>query len=329
MDTATRRVFIVNSPRSGSTWLLWLLAHHPEIVGFEQSALFLMLKPLEEWFRDEWSGPRYGKGIIAIDPKLEDESPRVGPTRLDLGEVLSTDLFYDAFRTLAETAYQRILATKPGARVVAEQTPEHLDCADLILRIFPDAYFVHLVRDPRAVFSSRLASNESWAAGGFGSGCGAFAATWRRDVATGRAIREKTDRYREVRYESLLESGPRALADLHRFLGLDTDLDACEEALRRCSIDRMRKNAAAPAGFFRRGEATGWRSELSGRQVRVLEYLLGDLLDQLSYPRVYASAHRPWSLAAEERARAALRWTLGGSRRDFLRRIRNAIDVGA
>src|SRR5262249_11522215 len=42
----------------------------------------------------------------------------------------------------------------------------------------------------------------------------------------------------------------------------------------------------APRGFFRKGEVSGWKAEMSGSEVRALEHLAGELMRALGYETV-------------------------------------------
>ena len=75
----------------------------------------------------------------------------------------------------------------------------------------------------------------------------------------------------------------------------------------------------APAGFFRKGEVSGWKTELSPAEIRTVEYLGGDLMGELGYelqnPRPVPMPTRLRWRAFRERTGAGLRkwaWTDDG-----------------
>jgi hypothetical protein len=110
--------FLVGSPRSGTTAVAAALARHPEIAHFYEP-YFLW----ERWLRSHDDDH--------IDPE-----------------------------TVTSTAANRIreeydvFARKSSARVVVDKTPENAFRIEAIRRVFPEARFLHLVRDGRDVTAS-------------------------------------------------------------------------------------------------------------------------------------------------------------------------------
>lgn len=156
--------------------------------------------------------------------------------------------------------------------------------------IFPDARFVHLVRDPRAVIDSLLRvpfwkdtfrlESPAWR-GGLGE---ADLAAWRSRgtpealaavewgavlrTARQEAERVAEERYLEVRFEDFL-ADPHAMLDrLHSFAGLGRDPGAHETLDRRLDV---------------RDPGTGWRGRLSPSQVETIEALLREPMRELGY----------------------------------------------
>jgi hypothetical protein len=148
-----RRVFIVGCRRSGTTWTMLLLAQHGEVVAVQQADLFRRLEHFGRWFRTE---DEYGMCLLTsrtAEGAKAPEEGKAGLARFSLKEALSEDGYYERIRTLVADTYDRFAACNPDARVVVEQTPEYVQCWEEVRRIFPDAYFLHVIRDPRSVFS--------------------------------------------------------------------------------------------------------------------------------------------------------------------------------
>ncbi len=129
-------VFIVGHPRSGTTWLTRLLGEHPHLATGGETHLFnLYLEPFlrqrEPWLA-EW-----------IDPQAL--------------QVLLRDLVAGIF--------SQALAAR-GKRRIVEKTPTHRMYLGEIHALFPEAKFIHAIRDGRDVALSMRArrkhSQESW-----------------------------------------------------------------------------------------------------------------------------------------------------------------------
>ncbi len=322
-----RQVFIIGSKRSGTTWTLWLLANHPSIVGLLQTDLIETLEKLEKW----WLGVhQYHKGIIAARENDDTESGEAGSIsyeRRNLNECLDDEDLYKFCTSYANHVYNSSLKAKPGAQIVVESQPENIEYLDLLQQMYPDACFLHIIRDPRSVFSSWKSVARTWSNPDvFADHPASFSRHWQKDIETGRSMVNRPQNYREVRYESLLENGAQVLAELYQWLGVDADLDMAEKAIEACSINKLRAKAEMPKGFFRKGKKQGWRDELSQSDVRVIEYLLSDLMDELGYDRVnQGKLGKPLKLAVYDTKMRILTAIKSGFIWNFLRGIKRRL----
>lgn len=281
-----RRVFIVGCRRSGTTWTMLLLGHHPRVVALQQIDFFRRLAHFGRWF-----GTRDDFGTCALTPALVDGVPAQdtadGLKRVRLPDVLPPAEAAELLRPLAASVYDRLAAIHPDAQAVVDQTPEYVQVWEDILRVFPDAWFLHVVRDPRSVYCSQRNAARSWAdPTRFAYDPASVAEEWCHDVARAREIGEATSRYLEVHYESLRREPVKGLASVLRWLELDADEALCERVVEACSIEKMRTTDHAPKGFFRKGEVSGWRAEMSPRELRTFEYVAGDRMREFGYEPV-------------------------------------------
>jgi hypothetical protein len=133
-----RPVFIVNPPRSGSTLLFETLARAPHLytIGDESHQLIEGVPQLSPQSRGFESNRLLG----------EDATPAVT-------EALR-QRFYEALRDREGQPPQI------GQRVrMLEKTPKNSLRVPFLARIFPEAHFIYLYRDPRQVLSSMI---EAW-----------------------------------------------------------------------------------------------------------------------------------------------------------------------
>jgi len=258
-----------------------LLAQHPNIATTQETHLFNhYLGHLgRAWERNK---------SLGLD---------VGMTRL-----LSDDDFYGLCAAFAETVLEKIADSHPGATVVLEKTPEHVRNAPFILRLLPEVWFLHIIRDPRSVVSSIGVAARSWGSQWWSSSVVQNSLRWRSDVTLGRRIGGLTRRYYEVRYEDLFSDGAKALESIFAWLELPQDLAFCQAALEACHIDRMRQGGSdirgyellkrtvssrqvpsGQAGFLRKGRPEAWKEELPSTAVATVEYVAGDLMQKCGY----------------------------------------------
>ncbi len=267
--TGADTVFIVGSPRSGTTWLQRLLASHPRVKTGQESHLFsFYLAPqLKRWQQ------------AARQAAAPDFNGRNG---LGLGGYLSEDAFLTLLRQYV-VLMQEAAGVQSGNRFL-EKSPSHSLVMPAIRTVLPQSRFIHLVRDPRDVVASLLAASATWGKGWAPETAAGAAATWMKHVNAVERAREHLgpEQFTEIRYEDLHRDTPGHVARLAAFMGLEWDEAAIAEAVDRNSAERARKGEGTalpvfghhgkqaetveePSGFVRRARPGGGRS-LSLRQ---------------------------------------------------------------
>jgi hypothetical protein len=311
-----QRVFIIGLPRSGTTWMMWLLAQHPEVVALQQSGMFLPVKRMEEWWCHDH---RFSKGRGA---GASGNGARY--TMAGTASVVRPMDFYEAARSMLDVVFERVAAATPGARVVVDQTPEHVEFVPLIRSIFPDAWFLHVIRDPRAVYASMHKAVSSWAdPSGFPDTPVHVARGWTRFLQLGRQVGVTTERYHEVHYEDLKKDAEKELQAIHGWLGLESSPDSRAKAIESCGIEKLRKHTTMPQGFFRRGTSEGWKDDIRRSHLRVIEYLARTEMERQGYECVHPRSHRkPLRLSVYELIQNLIN---APARRRVMRRPRHAV----
>jgi hypothetical protein len=294
-------VFLVGAPRSGTTWLQLMLARSRHIATVNETHLFAV----------------YMRSLLEGNERF-----RGNPRAIGLGPLFSEAEYSEIVREFASTVLARILATKPDADVILEKTPSHVKCWRDILDLYPEAKFLHLIRDPRAVVASLKAASKSWGASWVSSRLIDNCAVWSTSVAEGRAIGGATKNYLEVRYEDLKEQGVRTLLSIFEWIGIASSSSECLALLEDTSIEKLRSGsvkdapwdiASEPHGFYREGESASWRKVLSEFDTFLIEAQARDLMTTLGYRpearsrTLFRIAHAT-HVTALARARAARRW---------------------
>jgi Sulfotransferase family len=311
-------VIVLGFSRSGTTLLKQMLDRHPELAI-----------PTESYFLPQlWD--RHGER-----PDREaflDDLPRLarlrdwGVTRADVAERLPAE---PSFPQAVQAIY-RAYADARGKRRFGDKTPSYMQELDLLERAFPDARYVHLIRDGRDAALSFLALTRrpsfNWARP---RGVGSVAVQWRREVEGARRFgRERVPgRYRELRYEDLVADPEARLREVGSALELEFDpaMLAYHEEPDAGTLRDHPKLAEPPTAGLR-----SWRDQMDPGKAELFEAVAGDLLAELGYER----AHPSPSTTARARAlanRAALAarsgtWNaaLGLARRSPVWRLRQA-----
>ncbi len=145
--------FIVGASRSGTTMMRLLLNAHrtigvpKEMAYFEYCAIAGALST--------WQNPRFNKGNYENFVRAYLKKRRIALEDMDT-EILASEILADPLKNL-ERPIRIILdawAKKEGKEIWGEKTPKNLFYVDKIHEMMPDARFIYIVRDPRAVVNS-------------------------------------------------------------------------------------------------------------------------------------------------------------------------------
>lgn len=301
-----RLVFLVGAPRSGTTWLQLLLSRSPSVVTAQETDLFnIFLRPIVgEWNRYRRTG----------EPA-------------SLSEVLSEGDFRRLLRSVSGFVFAKIAQGKPSATVVLEKTPNHVRHWREILDLWPEASFIHIIRDPRSVVASLRAAAKNWGSGWGSSKVSTICEMWVADVTDGRQIRSATQKYQEVMFQDLVSDASGVLMRLLSELGVQSTPHQCRQYAEECRIDNLKAGKLDNAPFdmaragkyrFRMGATDSWRNELSRWEVAVVERLAGQLMSELRFAP--AKVSKAMSIFAD------MGWTTWEVARAAKRRLRRSAE---
>ena len=204
---------------------------------------------------------------------------------------------------------------------LGEKTPHHEKYVDRILTLFPDARFIHIVRDPRDVVVSLR--KEHWMGDqSLHRIAHHVAKIWKRQRAVARRL--GPDRYRTLRYEDLVANPEATLRGLCDFLAEPFDpamLAHHEHAAPGFlpSESSWKNLALQPIDPSRVGR---YREHLKPSEIGMVERSLGRLLIHYGYRPDPRAAHAPVSYLAEAIER--LWWSIRRTGASLTRRARGA-----
>jgi hypothetical protein len=289
-----RLVWIFGSPRSGSSWLLQILAEHSDVL------------PVDEPLIGHYFGP-----FLSDLPGASPRALGIGDFTLrrvqaDKDSQFFCEHFSEAWlpglaRLLRERYWGHVMRHAPGRLgsppLLVIKEPNGSQSADLIMRALPRARLLFLLRDGRDVVDSELSANlkGSWASREFFGleGIGesqrlAFAIQsahkwlWRTEVVQ-QAFAAHPGPKLEVRYEDLVANTRASLRRIYNWLGLAVGDAQIDDWIRANAFESVASHARGPDQFHRAATPGHWRESLRADEQAALHEILNHKLDELGY----------------------------------------------
>lgn len=277
MTVARQPVFpiFVGSGRSGTTLLRTIFDAHPQLAVANEPQFMgtaaRQRKRLEadgfdsdEFLRLVFGNPNYGKlGLdrSAVESSVANAAPRSAA---------------DGVR-----AVFAVFASREGKPLYGDKTPGYVVQIPELADMFPEARFVHLIRDGRNVALSYI--ERPWGP----STVGEAAMYWRSRVSRGRKAGKAlgSGRYLEVSYEDLVNDPETVVRQICEFLSLEFEpaMLQYQEA-----AERFIASSHQPEAFTAliRPPTSGlrdWSTAMDPADIALFEMIAGDLLSDLEY----------------------------------------------
>jgi hypothetical protein len=276
-------LFIVGCPRSGTTLLRRMIDAHQQIAITRETHWIakrferrqgvtpdgLVTPELLSWLLSDEKFTRMGIGQDELEGLVASEEP----------------VSYSTFVTGVFDLYGK----GQGKRLVGDKTPGYVRRIPTLHALWPEARFVHLIRDGRDVSLSAINWSRAYKLARRYS-------TWTEDPTTTAAVwwewhvrlgREDGGSlapklYHEVRYEELVSRPAKTCETLCDFLDIPYDE----------GIFRFHERLPDPRFYVKhkkwRPIFTGlrdWRTQMPAQDLERFEAAAGELLEELGYPR--------------------------------------------
>lgn len=292
-----RPIFVIGCPRSGTT-LLQLMLHAHERIAIPPETRFVLTsyRARNDFgdLREEANRRALAAAItrerrtlfydLGLDAQEVTEEIAAGPPTL--GSALGT-----VFR-----AYAR----RFGKPRWGDKRPGYYEHLPALLRLFPSAQIVHLIRDGRDCVASL--KSMPW----FQHDIYAAVATWVEAIDSGRraARRLPPGTYAELRYERLVEDPAQYLAGLCEFLGEEYDPAMTEpHKIADIAVPKRKTWHAENREQVTQARAGSWQERLEPGEVSLCEAVMGRRLRSLGYE--LSGAPRPPAAELARYARVA------------------------
>jgi hypothetical protein len=205
----------------------------------------------------------------------------------------------------AIAAVFEVYAEHEGKPRWGDKTPLYMQHLPVLERLFPDAVWVHLVRDGRDAALSFLElpegfSGKTWA---LPRTPAQFAARWRTEILAARRLGSHVGgRYLELRYEDLVVEPERELRRVceHAALAWEPVMLDHTRASEAAQMPEHKNLAQPPTPGLR-----DWRSQMSREDALAFEQVAGDLLRDAGYELLQPGGSYPTPRGRLELARFA------------------------
>jgi hypothetical protein len=272
-----RPIFILGCPRSGTTLLQLMLHAHPRIAIPPETRFLLPLYEARRDFgdlREARNRRELARWIV------EPEETKFQDLGLDPEEVMAEITVGPPTVGSALGIVFRAYARRFGSSRWGDKRPSYFRRMDVLLRMFPDAQIVHLIRDGRDCVASL--TEMPW----FTLDTFHAVSTWAEAIDAGRRAAGALGpgSYYELRYEALVRDPRAELGALCDFLGEDYDPAMAEpHHMAKVAVPAHKKWHARTYGSVDAQRVGSWEARLEPWEVSLCESVIGTRLRDNGY----------------------------------------------
>lgn len=314
---AYQKIFIVGCPRSGTSWLQQMLSSHKNVLPVEnESHIYRLayepftyvsgLNAKKRWQRWSYFLRHFGLSALLFGATSSDiwnsilRSYQIYQKNNDVG--LHHLISFQELKSLISEVSQRSEADldkaqllihlildsffeKAGGQpqqVFLEKTPFHIKYADVILKSFPEAKIINMVRDGRDVCASLRARSKAkqWAR----YDTQTIISQWKKCIhlsekfASDPALK---DRIYSVKYEALRQETLPQLGSVCDFMGLPTTPAELSQIVDSYNIEKVKNKGVGQ--HVNKGSINSWKHMLPQEHIELWHQSAGETLTRLGY----------------------------------------------
>ncbi|MEV0617345.1 sulfotransferase [Nonomuraea sp. NPDC050404] len=272
-----RPVFVIGCPRSGTTMLQLMLHSHPRMAVPPETRFLVPAY----YRRRTWGDLRIDARRRALAEWIAtDRSTKFRELKIDKGEFVKQAVEAPgSLGSVIGTAF-RMYADRFDKARWGDKRPSYVKQVDLLLRLFPDAQFVHLIRDGRDCVAS-LKEMPWYTLDSFHA-----VSTWAEAIDAGGRLKRTLpeDTYYELRYEDLTDDPMTELKKLCHFL--EEDFSPSMISPREAASVAVPTHKVWHSNTHRevtRSRVGSWADRLDDWEIALCEHMLGDRLESMGY----------------------------------------------
>lgn len=312
-----KKIFVVGCPRSGTSWLHRMMAKHENVISvkneshiyriaYEPFTYISKLSPQRRWQDWQHFVRQFGPTALLFGATSADiwksilKSYQIYQKNNDIG--LHHLIDYQSLKTFinqvrkgsgsdldkAQQLIELVLDhffEKAGGKphqFLVEKTPFHIKYADVILKNFPDAKIINIIRDGRDVCASlqARAKTKRWAE----YDTRTIISQWERCVALSKKISSDpafSDRIYSVKYEDLRKDTMPQLNQIYSFIDLEITPTELNQIADACNIENIKDKGTGQ--HVNKGSINNWKTALSQENIDLWHQSAGKSLEQLGY----------------------------------------------
>lgn len=315
--TAYNKIFIVGCPRSGTSWLQKMIARHEHVIPiknethiyrliYEPFTYITKLSAQRRWQRWQHFARHFGPTALFLGATSSDlwnsilKSYRIYQKNNDIG--LHHLISYQQLRLFINQVKQQQGSDLENAQqlitlildhffeqiggqphqFLLEKTPFHIKYADVILKNFPEAKIINIVRDGRDVCASlqARAQTKRWAE----YDTRTIISQWKRCIALSEKVALDpafSDRIYSVKYEELRQDAAPHINQICEFIELAITPMEISQIIDACNIANIKNKGAGQ--HINKGSINSWKTELSQEHIALWHQSAGETLTRLGY----------------------------------------------
>ena len=274
---SVKMLFVIGSPRSGTTMMERMLSSHSMIMGGPEPHVLTPLAHLGVWAK--------------VDKAPYDHILAAESQKLFIEQLPNKDAdYWDACRAYCDVIYGRYLSTTTKS-VCLDKTPANALILPFMMKVFPDAKYVVLTRHPLAAFSSFA---NSFFDGDYVTAQNYNPLLNRYVPAMAAFLRQTEVSKIHVRYEDLVQEPETWMQRVCEYIGVPFEADMIEYGKEGDSAPRA-KGLGDPIGVQQHARPSTaslskWATELAADSAKLamMQGIIGQLdpadLETLGYP---------------------------------------------
>lgn len=277
--------FILGRPRSGTTLLRTLFDAHPNVATPVECAFIINMNQkygkIKHWTRE----------ILLSFYEDVQKHIKFDTWNIDLEKLRSDLLTFEGentFQTVCKLVYYDYISLFPKEEIkwIGDKNPVYATYTPLLLKVFPESKFIHLVRDPRDnIISLKNVDFE-------GPFTALLAYRWQHSARKLYYIKKKfPDQFYTIRYEDLVSEPKKYYREMCDFLSLPYYDHVFEfykkqdEAMKKFDIEKIMKYHKSLFSPINTSKVGLWKTQLPERDIRITEFVAGRWTKMYGYER--------------------------------------------